>query len=176
MSQDAFHQDIHDDAPDAVDVIVAEWHRERPDLDPSAKELTGRIIRLTSLFQQAYGETFAPLGLSEGDYGMLAPLRRAGAPYELTPTELAKHKMMTSGGMTAAIDRLERKGFVARLPNPADRRGSLVRLTEAGKDVIDQAMTLHVATEEGLVAPLDAGERIVLRRLLRKLLRDLDAR
>src|SRR5687767_13454154 len=103
MSQDALHQAIAVSEEDAVDAIVEQWRRERPDLDPSAKDLTGRIIRLASLFQQAYSETFEPLGLNDGDYGVLAPLRRAGAPHQLTPTELAKHRMMTSGGMTAAL-------------------------------------------------------------------------
>jgi DNA-binding MarR family transcriptional regulator len=83
--------------------------------------------------------------------------------------------MMTSGGMTAALDRLERKGLVARLPNPADRRGSLVRLTDAGRDVIDEAMTQHVRTEQRLVAGLDEHERAQLRVLLRKLLHGVDA-
>jgi DNA-binding MarR family transcriptional regulator len=107
---------------------------------------------------------------------VLAPLRRAGAPFELTPTELAKHRMMTSGGMTAALDRLERKGLLARVPNPADRRGSLVRLTDAGRRVIDDAMTQHVLTEERLVAGLDRRERAQLSGLLRKLLEAVDPR
>ena len=84
--------------------------------------------------------------------------------------------MMTSGGMTAAIDRLERKGFVARVPNPADRRGSLVRLTEAGREVIDEAMTQHVQTEHRLVSALDQQEQAQLRNLLHKLLRAVDTR
>jgi DNA-binding MarR family transcriptional regulator len=174
MSQDALQQDTLGSGGDSVDVIVQEWRRERPDLDPSAKEVTGRIIRLASLFQQAYSGTFGPLGLNDGDYGVLAPLRRAGAPHELTPTELAKHRMMTSGGMTAALDRLERKGLVARVPNPSDRRGSLVRLTDAGRDVIDDAMTQHVLTEQRLVSGLDEQERAQLRVLLRKLLHTVD--
>ena len=168
MSQDALHQGTREANDDAVDVIVEQWRRERPDLDPSAKEITGRIIRLASRFQQSYADAFEPLGLNEGDYGVLAPLRRAGAPHELTPTELAKHRMMTSGGMTAAIDRLERKGFVARLPNPADRRGSLVRLTDAGREVVDEAMRQHVITEHRLVEALDEQERVELRDLLHK--------
>src|SRR5262245_13110674 len=133
MSQDALHQD----RSDAVDAIVEQWRAERPDLDPSAKEVTGRVIRLAGIFQDAYGEAFAPLGIGESEYGILAALRRAGAPYRLTPTELARHRMMTSGGMTALLDRVERKGFVARSPNPADRRGSLVGLTDEGLRVID---------------------------------------
>ena len=160
---------------DPVDVIVDEWRRERPDLDASAKAITGRVVRLASIFQQAYSETFEPFGLNDGDYGVLAPLRRAGEPYELTPTELAKHRMMTSGEMTAALDRLERKGFIQRLPNPADRRGSLVRLTATGLTTIDDAMTAHVRTEERLVASLDERERELLAGLLRRLLSAVDA-
>jgi DNA-binding MarR family transcriptional regulator len=174
MSQDALYKESLGDGPDAVDLIVDQWRRERPDLDPSAKEVTGRIVRLASLFQQAYSGTFEPLGLNDGDYGVLAPLRRAGAPHQLTPTELAKHRMMTSGGMTAALDRLERKGLVARVPNPDDRRGSLVRLTDTGRDVIDEAMKQHVLTEQRLVSSLNEDERDQLRVLLRKLLQTVD--
>ena len=174
MRQDAFHQVNPKAEEDAVDVIVDQWRRERPDLDPTAKEITGRIVRLASLFQQAYSGTFEPLGLNDGDYGVLAPLRRAGAANQLTPTELAKHRMMTSGGMTAALDRLERKGLVTRVPNPDDRRGSLVRLTDAGRDVIDEAMTQHVLTEQRLVSSLDEQEQEQLRLLLRKLLNTID--
>jgi DNA-binding MarR family transcriptional regulator len=174
MSQDTLYQDSLGDGGDKLDVIVEQWRRERPDLDPTAKEVTGRIIRLASLFQQAYSDTFGPLGLNDGDYGVLAPLRRAGAPNQLTPTELAKHRMMTSGGMTAALDRLERKGFVRRIPNPADRRGSLVQLTDTGRKVIDEAMTQHVLSEQRLVSGLDAHERAQLRVLLRKLLQTVD--
>ncbi|MGK2946992.1 MAG: MarR family winged helix-turn-helix transcriptional regulator [Acidimicrobiales bacterium] len=166
MSQDALEQGNGD----AVDAIVDQWRRERPDLDPSAKEVTGRIVRLAGLFQAAYAEAFAPLDISEADYGILAPLRRAGAPYALTPTELARQKMMTSGGMTAAIDRLVRKGLVIRNPNPADRRGSLVRLTDEGLATIDEAMELHTAVEQQLTSGVTAEERNELARRLRGLL------
>src|SRR5690606_7234824 len=115
-------------------------------------------VRLAGIFQQAYRDAFAPLGISDGEYGVLATLRRAGAPFALTPTELARHRMMTSGGMTAAIDRLERKGLATRTPNPADRRGSLVRLTDDGRRVIDKAMALHVEVEHRLVAALGRPE------------------
>jgi DNA-binding MarR family transcriptional regulator len=177
MSQDALQQDKS--SGDAVDAIVAEWRRERPDLDPSAKHITGRIVRLASLFLQEFDRNkqsaLGKHGLNEGDFGVLAPLRRAGEPFELTPTELARHRMITSGGMTAAVDRLERKGMVVRVPNPADRRGSLVRLTEQGRAVADASMVLHAETEHKLVAPLsehDAGE---LQRILRQLLIATDA-
>ena len=165
MPQDALRQG----KSDAVDAIVDQWRRERPDLDPSAKHVSGRIIRLAALFQAAYVRAFAPLGLNDGDYGVLATLRRAGKPHRLTPTELARHQMMTSGGMTAAIDRLERKGLVARLPNPNDRRGSLIELTGPGRKVVDRAMELHTEAESHLIEVLSATERRTLEQLLRKL-------
>jgi DNA-binding MarR family transcriptional regulator len=171
MRQDALQQD----SPDVVDAIVEQWGRERPDLDPTAKHVTGRIIRLAAVFQSAYSEVFAPLGLNDGDYGVLATLRRAGAPYRLTPTDLARHQMMTSGGMTAAIDRLERKGLVARLANPNDRRGSLIELTHDGRSVVDRAMELHVDAESRLVHALSAAERKTLQHLLRKLVLSVEA-
>lgn len=172
MSQDALHR--AKSAGDAVDAIVDQWRRERPDLDTSAKEVTGRIIRLSGLLQDAYRETFEPLGINDSDYGILATLRRAGEPFTLTPTELARHRMMTSGGMTAAIDRVMRKGLVERLPNPADRRGSLVRLTKAGRRVVDDAMARHVEAERRLVAGLAEKDRSRLTTLLRQLLLTLE--
>jgi DNA-binding MarR family transcriptional regulator len=159
---------------DAVDAIIEQWHRERPDLDPEAKGITGRVVRLAGLFQQAYTEAFAPLGINDGEYGVLAALRRQGDPCELTPTELARQRMMTSGGMTAAIDRVERKGLAVRLPNPADRRGSLVRLTDEGRRVIDTAMARHVEVERELVAALAPKDRERLPAMLRTLLLALE--
>jgi DNA-binding MarR family transcriptional regulator len=159
---------------DAVDRIITEWEHERPDLDVAAKHITGRIVRLNSLFQHAYSNDFGALGLNDGDYGVLVPLRRAGAPFTLTPTELAEHRMMTTGGMTKALDRLERKDLLERLPNPADRRGSLVRLTETGRSVVDEAMTRHAFTEQQLVSSLNTSEQAQLTSLLRKLLDALE--
>ena len=172
MAQQAKRQAAHD--TDAVDAIVEQWRRERPELDPSGKEITGRIIRLSALFQRAYGEAFEPLGITEGEYSILSPLRRAGEPFELTPTELARHRMLTSGGMTAALDRLERKGLLARAPNPADRRGSLVRLTDEGRRVVDEAMARHVEVERELVAGLGDADREQLASLLRALVISLE--
>jgi DNA-binding MarR family transcriptional regulator len=175
MSKTVRRQDaLQQDNPDAVDSIVAQWRVERPDLDPSAKEITGRIIRLAAHFQRVYADAFADLGLNESDYGVLAPLRRAGPPYTLTPSELARHRMITSGGMTAALDRLERKGLVERAPNPGDRRGSLVRLTDDGRRVIDEAMARHATAEHQLVGPLSGAECAALEAALRRLLAALE--
>lgn len=170
MSQDALDKD----GLDAVDVIVEQWRRERPDLDASAKEITGRIVRLESLIQRRFADAFAPLDMTEGDYGILVPLRRAGAPYELSPTGLARARMMSSGGLTPALDRLQRRGWIERRPNPDDRRSMLVRLTPAGKDVVDRAMEAHVAAEHELVQQLSATEQRRLVSLLRTLLAAVD--
>ncbi len=171
MSQDALQQDI---SLDAVDAIVQQWRDQRPDLDPSAKHITGRIVRLAVLFQAEFerikGAAFEQHGLKETDFGVLSPLRRAGEPFELKPTELARHRMSTSGGMTAALDRLEDKGMIVRVPNPNDRRGSLVRLTDRGREVIDASMELHAEVEHQLVAALNEQDAADLQRILRKLL------
>jgi DNA-binding MarR family transcriptional regulator len=171
MRQDARRRDTGGDGhADAIDEVIGQWERERPDLDASAKHVVGRIVRLAGVCQDAYDAAFAPLGITGADYGVLAPLRRAGEPFELTPTELARHKLMTSGGMTAALDRLERKGLLERRPNPADRRGTLVRLTAEGLAVVDEAMVRHAEAEQALVAGLGAGDRDRLATLLRRLL------
>lgn len=159
---------------DTVDAIVAQWRTERPDVDPSAKEVTGRIIRLASLFQAAYAKEFRPLGLSEGSYGVLVALRRSGSPFELAPGALARQRMMSSGGLTLLVDRLEREGLVQRSPNPDDRRGSLVRLTKAGRKLVDKAMERHAAAEQALVTGLSGKERDELAGALRTLLRSLE--
>lgn len=172
MSQDALDKGNSD----AVDRIVDEWRRERPELDPGAKETTGRIVRLAGLFQQRFAEAFAELELSDGDYGILAPLRRAGAPYQLTPSDLAKARMMTSGGLTPALDRLQRRGWIERTPNPDDRRSMLVGLTPAGKDLVDRAMEAHTAAEHDLVRYLSPTKQRQLKTLLRELLVSLEGR
>jgi DNA-binding MarR family transcriptional regulator len=168
MPEDAFRQDKS--GRDAVDVIVGQWARERPELDTSAKHVTGRIVRLAAFFQQAFGESSRTVGLENADFGILAPLRRSGVDNPLTPTELARRQMMTSGGMTAALDRLERRGLIERVPNPADRRGSLVRLTDEGREAIDAAVELQADVERRLVEPLSPTEVNQLVDLLRRLL------
>ncbi len=170
MSQDTFQQT----SSDAVDGIVAAWAVEKPELDTTAKHVTGRIVRLGALFQRAFGESSATVGLDNADFGILAALRRAGPDYAITPTELARRRMMTSGGMTAAVDRLDRRGLVDRVPNPTDRRGSLVRLTDEGRDAIDRAVELQQDVERRLGAPLDDAELAQLTDLLRRLLVAVD--
>jgi DNA-binding MarR family transcriptional regulator len=161
---------------DGVDAIVAAWQVERPDLDTSAKQITGRIIRLAALFEEAYSGSYTQLGISAADFGILSALRRAGRPFRLSPTEIARQRMITSGGLTPALDRLERLGMVERVANETDRRSRLVQLTDEGLDVIERAIEQHTADEHQLVAGIDDATRTRLVDALRQLLFGLEPR
>jgi DNA-binding MarR family transcriptional regulator len=161
-------------APDHVDMIIAQWRRERPDLDVAPLGLLGRLFRAAQLADAKLAEGIASHDLQPGWFDLLAALRRSGAPYELNPTELMRTTMLSSGGMTKRLDRLEDAGLVARRPDPGDRRGTLVGLTRRGKAVIDAAVVTHVANEARLLQPLSATQRRALDELLRVLLADLE--
>lgn len=160
---------------DAVDRIIEQWRAERPDLDPSAKAVTGRIVRAADLIARRNQAAFAPLGIKSGEYGALAALRRSGAPYEQAPSQMAQHLMVTSGGLSLMLDRLERAGLVRRRPHPDDRRSVLVALTPIGLRTIDEAMTAHASVEHELVEGLSRVEVVQLSRLLAAFLRGNDA-
>lgn len=158
---------------DRIDQILAQWKRERPDLDTKAMGLIGRIQRTAAALRPRLDETHARSGLQAESFDVLASLRRSGPPYQLSPTELFREMMLTSGAMTNRIDRLEEAGLVSRRPDPNDRRGRLVRLTQKGKAQIDTATPKHVANEERLLSSLSAREQLQLGELLRKLLLSL---
>jgi len=155
---------------DVIDRIVEQWGRERPDLDVSATHVIQRITRLYLLQTASFAAVFARYGLSFGEWEVLAALRRSGPPHRLNPTALYAALVLSSGAMTNRIDRLEKAGLVERLPDPEDRRGTLVSLTRQGMLVCDEAQRDHLANEERLVEGLSAPEREELTHLLRKLL------
>ncbi|MFK8184173.1 MAG: MarR family transcriptional regulator [Phormidesmis sp.] len=159
---------------DAVDAILAQWHRERPDLDVSPMGLIGRTTRLANHYRKAIGKVFAQYGLNPGEFDVLATLRRSGAPYQLSPTALFKSMMVSSGTMTNRIDRLETAGLVARIPDESDRRGTLIKMTDKGFALIEETVTAHVENEHKMLASLNADEKEALTRLLRKLLRSVE--
>ena len=161
--------------PDHVDEILTELARERPDLDVEVLGLVGRLFRVVHLADAALGEGFERHGLQPGWFDLLAALRRAGAPYQRNPTELMRATLLSSGGMTKRLDRLAEAGLVERRPDPHDRRGTLVRLTGRGKQLVDRALPGHLANEERLLAALDPAERRRLDELLGKLLSTLEA-
>ncbi len=159
---------------DAVDRITAQWRHERPDLDPAPMGVIGRISRISAVVQRELERVFAEHDLTGADFDVLATLRRSGAPYHLTPGELSRSTMVTTGGMTKRLDRLEATGMIRREPDPRDRRGKLIALTPRGRDLVDHAVEAHLENEERLLAALPAAKRRELAALLRELLSSLD--
>lgn len=155
---------------DAVDRVLAQWARERPDLDTSPMGVVGRISRAAQLADATLRRNFASTDLDPPSFDVLATLRRAGAPFELTPGELVRMSMVTSGAVSQRLDRLEERGLVTRRRSPADARGVLVRLSEAGRQAVEDVLPSHLATEAKLLAPLTAAEQEQLVDLLRRLL------
>jgi DNA-binding MarR family transcriptional regulator len=155
---------------DEVDRLVQAWQRERPDLDISPMEVLSRITRLARHLDRARGQAFAAHGLETWEFDVLAALRRSGKPYELSPGRLLRETLVTSGTMTNRVDRLAARGLVERLPDPKDRRGVLVRLTEEGRRTVDGALSGLLQRERDLLAALDAGDQTRLSDLLRRLL------
>lgn len=155
---------------DGVALILEQWAKERPDLDASPMGVIGRIFRLSHIFQQEVQEVFSSFGLHRGEFDVLATLRRTGKPYRLNPSDLSNALMVSSGGMTNRLDRLEKAGLVVRRPDPADRRGTQVGLTEEGLLLVDEIVTEHVSNEHRLLSALGEAEREALADLLRTLL------
>ena len=161
-------------AADEIDAMLEQWERERPDLDVTATGILGRISRIAALVDQAMDRVFQPHGLTGGDFVVLAALRRSGEPYQLTPTALSRSMMVSSGGTTKRLDRLEARGLIRRDRDPADRRGTLVTLTDAGLATIDNVESENVQNEKRLLAPLTRTQRNTLAQLLRELLLALE--
>ena len=155
---------------DEVDELVEAWARERADLDLAPVEVFSRIYRLSRHLDLARKAAFAEHEIESWEFDVLAALRRAGPPYELSPGRLLKQTLVTSGTMTNRVDRLAGRGLVERRPDPDDRRGVIVRLTAEGKATVDAAFEALVERERALLADLPARERKQLAGLLRTLL------
>lgn len=160
---------------DAVDIILGQWQREKPDLDVGPMGVIGRLRRCAALMSRRLEQTFADFGLSGWEFDVLATLRRSGSPYRLAPTALFSALMVTSGTMTHRLKGLEACGWVCRLPNPADARSMLVQLTPAGLDLIDRALEAHVDNEKQIMAALPGAQLTELDAGLAKLLAILEA-
>jgi DNA-binding MarR family transcriptional regulator len=159
---------------DAVDELVAEWRRERPDLDVSPLEVMSRVSRLARHLERARRDAFAAHRLEQWSFDVLAALRRSGAPYELAPRELLLRTLVTSGAMTNRIDRLEAEHLVERRPDPDDRRSVLVRLSTAGAVRVDACLSQLLVHEHSILATLTVPQREALGDLLRRLLSPFD--
>ena len=159
---------------DAVDRILEQWQRERPDLDCSPMGPIGRLKRCTLLLEPRIESAFIRHDLVRWEFDMLATLRRSGAPFILSPTQLFSTLMITSGTMTHRLKALEKRGFITRLPDPDDARSLLVALTETGRARIDQAVESHVENERQLLAGLSAEQRQQLDQALKVFMRLLE--
>lgn len=160
---------------DEVDDLIAAWRHERPDLDVEPLAVLSRVSRLARHLDIARRGAFADHGLEPWEFDVLSALRRAGPPFQLTPGALLRATLVTSGTMTNRIDRLAAAGLVRREPDPRDRRGVLVTLSEQGRDAVDAALTDLLDRERALLGGLDGGQRATLAALLRGLLAPFDA-
>src|SRR6266850_3738404 len=153
---------------DRADVAIEQWARERPDLPALPMAVLGRLSEAAErVMRDHLNPLFAEAGLQPGEFDVLATLRRSGKPYMLSPTRLYEALMISSGGMTARLDRLERAGLIERCPDPNDRRGKLIALTAQGREVIDATITRHVANERRILASLTLAEQEKLNALLK---------
>ena len=155
---------------DHVSRILDQWHRERPDLDVAPMGLLGRLGRLHAHLIREVETEIGAYGLNRASFDVLATLRRSGAPYELSPSDLLAATMVTSGTMTNRIDQLEKQGLVERIPNPQDGRSVKVGLTDKGLALIDLAVTAHVKNQHRLTAMLSTEDFQALDALLGKYL------
>ena len=158
---------------DHVDLVVRQWGAQRPDLDVSPMAVIGRLSRASRLISVELRRTFGAHGLDRPSFDMLATLRRSDPPHRLTPTELMRASMVTSGAITQRLDRLQERGLVTRTPSESDGRGVYVALTDEGRTLIDAALPDHIATENRVLSALSTDQRDTLVTLLRTLLESL---
>ncbi len=162
------------DTADHVDQILAQWRKERPDLDVGPMGVLGRLRRLSIHLGREVEAVLLKHGLSSSAFDVLATLRRAGVPYQLSPGDLLAMTMVSSGTMTNRIDQLEKAGLVERVHNPQDRRSVLISLTDKGFSVVEDAVNAHVGNQHRLLAPLNEKEQAALDTLLKRFLREFE--
>ncbi|MFD9486940.1 MarR family winged helix-turn-helix transcriptional regulator [Streptomyces sp. NPDC059991] len=156
---------------DPVDAITAQWAEVRPDLDTVPMAVYGRVYRISRAMGDRIEKEYKRFGISRGEFDVLATLRRSGEPYTLSPRQLSATLMLTTGGMTGRLDKLENAGLLSRNPDPNDRRGLRVTLSDKGREIVDESVTAGLEMQhEVLDGVLDAAEAEQLNALLRKLL------
>ncbi|MUL76424.1 MarR family transcriptional regulator [Mycolicibacterium sp. CBMA 226] len=165
----------HEATWDTVDYLLADWARERPDLDFSPLAVVYRMGQVRRLLEQRMAEVFARHGLTAADFLVIVTLRRAGKPYRMPQARLMNALGLTSGTVSLRLDRLVKAGCVIREPDPDDRRGSIIRLSESGLTLFDAVAPEHLANEDRLLSALTADQRTELAGLLRHLLVSLES-
>jgi DNA-binding MarR family transcriptional regulator len=159
---------------DQIDEVLGSWRTTSPSIDMGPLEVTGRLSRIGPLLGRRQEAVFSRFGVNRGEVGALSALRVAGPPHRLSPTRLGRGLMLSSAGVTSRIDRLERRGLVRRLPDPDDRRGVIVELTDEGAKLVDEAVIAVAESDRQLLARLEPDEITQLQGLLKKLLAGLE--
>lgn len=162
--------------PDLIDSVLDDWRRARPETKADALQIVGRILWLGRQYEETVTRMLAEHGLSYSDYDVIATLRRAGAPYELTPTELARRVLLTSGGLTACLRRLEVGGLVSRRGVPEDRRRLLAKLTPKGFDLVESFIDRRFSLADEALASLNPKQIGEAEAVLRQLVAPVDGR
>ncbi|WP_061037667.1 MarR family winged helix-turn-helix transcriptional regulator [Vibrio coralliirubri] len=152
---------------DAIDRVVEQWAKEKPELETEPMAMMGRIMRIAKYMETQVADLHKKYDMKLGEFDVLATLRRSGKPYRLTPSELIGSMMLTSGAMTNRLDKLEAKGLISREHSKEDRRSVSVQLTKDGLILIDQMMTEHVETQKKLVKSLSASQKKNTNQLLK---------
>jgi len=163
-------------AKDEVDALVAAWRHELPAIDVTPLQVFSRVSRLAVLADRERRSAFSAHELESWEFDVLAALRRAGAPYALSPGELIRATLVSSATMTHRVDRLTAQGLVSRAPDPHDRRGVRVALTDDGRSRVEATLMDLVDAEDRLLTGLSRTERHELASLLRRLLLPLESR
>jgi DNA-binding MarR family transcriptional regulator len=159
---------------DLTDRLLSGWLGAQPDLEVGALQVTARLSRIGPLLAKRQEAVFGRFSLGRGEVGALSALRLSGPLHRLSPTRLGKGLMLSSAGVTSRIDRLERRGLVRRLPDPDDRRGVIIELTDQGLEVVDAAVAAIAISDRQLLERLDPQEVAALGDLLRKFLAGLE--
>lgn len=159
-----------DDVPDIADIGIGYWHKERPEIDCSGKAITGRILHLSELLLTAMNANLAKFGVKYSSYAIVATLRSVGPPYKLSPTQLQNTLMITSGGVSNLIRKVEALGYVRRSVDPNDGRGIAVELTKKGFELSETSMPAQAELERHLVRMFSPEEQAMLTSLLKRML------
>ncbi|WP_130176548.1 MarR family winged helix-turn-helix transcriptional regulator [Cryobacterium sp. SO1] len=152
-----------------VDRILEQWHAEKPNLDVSPMAIIGRLSRAALAVESRLSRTFARNGLDASSFDVLATLLRSGSPYRIAPAELARDAMISTSAVAQRLNKLETRGLIRRESNPDDGRGTLVALTDNGRQLIETALPPHLETERAITSALNAEEQKLLAGLLQRI-------
>ncbi|MGQ4495298.1 MarR family winged helix-turn-helix transcriptional regulator [Dermabacteraceae bacterium P13095] len=159
---------------DEVDRIISAWHGVRPDMDTAPLAVVSRLTRVNHHMDALRKQVFSESGLEPWEFDVLSTLRRAGDAHEMTPGDLTRETLVTSGTMTVRVAKLAKRGLIVRLPDPEDGRGAIVRLLPDGVELVDKAMERLLEREQEMLRDLSPAERASLAASLRVLLLSLN--